>query len=288
MTTQSLIITQNTYLKGLPFGSNRLKADGVTNQLLTITKDTELPLVDLDHFKGKFDGVNCGPHYYIELEKARAGYKRWFVWAGHADEVHAETTERTTPARILEDDEKVAAAKATAKMSTQALAEPEAEVDMGERLSIPGISTPTFMNSPVFWLGNKPAPITWGEVLQWDITREPKSAAIVGRILKVCRVMLEVRAMYAQPLIFTSGYRDPRNNRLQGGSSKSRHMQGDAVDFYPKNEGITASGWKSLCNLHRTGGLAAGSGFMHLDLRPWLAHWLYGGGPSFANRRYYV
>lgn len=51
--------------------------------------------------------------------------------------------------------------------------------------------------------------------------------------IRLCNDFIDiVREFYKKPLIVNSGYRCPRVNELVGGSDKSQHKYGNAVDFY--------------------------------------------------------
>lgn len=66
--------------------------------------------------------------------------------------------------------------------------------------------------------------------------------------------LMKVRKHYGKPITITSGMRcKGYNSTLQGSSSRSRHMQGLALDFYVKDIGDTEKGridimnyWKKL------------------------------------------
>lgn len=54
----------------------------------------------------------------------------------------------------------------------------------------------------------------------------------INRLLELCRWILDpVREMYGKPIVVTSGFRTPLLNRLVGGVTTSRHMQGLAADL---------------------------------------------------------
>lgn len=103
------------------------------------------------------------------------------------------------------------------------------------------------------------------------------------RIVKLAKYMDEVRDhLGGKPTRVTSGYRDPVSNRYIGGARDSRHMYGDAVDFWVEGLDVVDVFYK-LKSYHPTGGLAVGNGFVHLDLRPGSpARWLYPGGPRVS------
>jgi zinc D-Ala-D-Ala carboxypeptidase len=54
----------------------------------------------------------------------------------------------------------------------------------------------------------------------------------INRLLDLCRWILDpVREMYGKPIVVSSGFRSPFLNRLVGGVSTSRHLQGLAADL---------------------------------------------------------
>jgi len=113
-------------------------------------------------------------------------------------------------------------------------------------------------------------------------SRIPQSAAIAERLIKLAFYMDEVRAYLGdRPISTTSAYRPPQVNRRVGGSSKSRHIQGDAVDFDVRGMSPVEAFLK-LKKFHGSrGGLAAGRGFVHIDLAGAPARrWLYPNGPK--------
>jgi len=121
-------------------------------------------------------------------------------------------------------------------------------------------------------------PIDGQDIYTWaDATkngeRVPESKAIMEGIIRIARILAQFTKESGQTkVITTSWYRDPQNNARIGGASDSRHMYGDAVDFYfdgPEYlklfqklwaDGPDGSGgWQ--------GGVAKGGGFIHLDDR---------------------
>lgn len=116
---------------------------------------------------------------------------------------------------------------------------------------------------------------TWGEMTHGG-TRLPESPAISKNIVKVSKVLEEVRVKFGgNPITITSGYRPPAINAAVGGASQSRHLVGDAVDF-------SVAGYSPSTVYQRLdawwgarGGLASGNGFTHIDCRGYRARWTY-------------
>ncbi len=85
-----------------------------------------------------------------------------------------------------------------------------------------------------------------------------------------------LRDMYGSPLSINSGYRCPAHNKNVGGSSKSRHMQGDAVDISIVNmSGAQKHKLLSLITQLEFGGIGIAKGFIHIDLRDKPTIWTY-------------
>lgn len=76
-----------------------------------------------------------------------------------------------------------------------------------------------------------------------------------------------------QPVIITSWYRDPVSNKSVGGTSNSRHLTGDGVDFFVRH--LTPKQvYQRLDPWHGSkGGLGLYSGHIHIDWRGYRARW---------------
>jgi len=86
----------------------------------------------------------------------------------------------------------------------------------------------------------------------------------------------ELRAVVGAPIIVLSGFRCPAHNSRVGGSSKSRHLTGQAADL--TIPGLTPAKMLALAlgvaAFARGGaGLYPREGFIHVDLRPVPARW---------------
>ena len=117
---------------------------------------------------------------------------------------------------------------------------------------------------------------SWAEATK-NGKRIPASDAIIKKILETAVALEKIREQFNdRPITINSWYRDPETNRRVGGSSRSRHMSGDAVDFVIKDippktvNAMLARSWGSK------GGLASASCFTHIDLRGYRARWTYG------------
>lgn len=102
----------------------------------------------------------------------------------------------------------------------------------------------------------------------------PTNQETLKRIVDLAGYLELVRVrLGGKPLYITSWYRDPDYNRRVGGSTASRHLYGDAVDFYcnhltPKQILNRLNQWHGA-----KGGLSAYSRHVHLDIRGHRARW---------------
>jgi lysozyme len=141
-------------------------------------------------------------------------------------------------------------------------------------IKLPGISKEVSVYQAVYSGSN----FTWAELTKHG-ERIPVSQEITTRLVNLSKYMDGVREFLGnRPIIVTSGYRDPDTNRRVGGARNSRHTYGDAIDFYVQGESPVET-FKKLKGYHKSGGLAVGNGFVHLDMRGTVARWRYPGGP---------
>lgn len=187
---------------------------------------------------------------------------RWFIYGLHAK------VEGTEPNNNPHQDK-----------PTPEPAKPKKAPDFGPTISIPGISRPVGIYEPIYFQPGV-SNFTWAEFTKGG-KRIPVDATVTQRIVKICKYLDEVRTFLGnRRMRITSGYCDPVSNRAVGGARNSRHMYGDAVDFWVEGMDVVDVFYK-LKSYHPKGGLAVGSGFVHLDLRPGApARWAYPGGPS--------
>lgn len=148
---------------------------------------------------------------------------------------------------------------------------PSPPPDRGRIITIPGVGSVGVRES-IIANGN----FTWGEATK-NGNRIPSNSTIANAIIAMAKEMELVRSYFGnRPITITSWYRDPTTNRQVGGASRSRHLQGDAVDFNvaglsPQQvQAKLDSFWGSK------GGLGYGKTFTHLDLRGSRSRWHYG------------
>ena len=156
-------------------------------------------------------------------------------------------------------------------------------VDRGIRLTIPGLRGTYYSNDPIYPVNQygQRGNFTWAEALHVNRAtgyyRKPANAQVVQGILKVARVMEEIRQMYGnRPIRINSWYRDPATNAAVGGARFSRHLSGDAVDFVIA--GVSCFNVYARLNpwWGNRGGLASSTVFTHIDMRGYRARWDYG------------
>lgn len=91
------------------------------------------------------------------------------------------------------------------------------------------------------------------ELIKSDTATEKKidntpNALITNNLKYVIERLNPIREEFGKPIYVTSGYRCPRLNKLVGGSTKSAHLQGLAVDITTYNRDEN----KRLFNLIRS------------------------------------
>jgi hypothetical protein len=132
------------------------------------------------------------------------------------------------------------------------------------KIKLPGFVSDFYLEDPIIPKGH----FTWAEATK-NGTRLPESKSVVINIQKIAKELEGVRKQFGdRPIVITSWYRPPAVNALVGGSSRSRHMVGDAVDFAV----VGLSIWDVQAEMEKSwkkGGLGMGAnagGFVHIDL----------------------
>ena len=121
---------------------------------------------------------------------------------------------------------------------------------------------------PVIPTGN----FRWYEVTN-NLKVVPINDEVLDNIYRLAIFLETVRKkLDNQPMIVTSWLRDYKSNKACGGSPKSRHLQGDAVDFCIKKVPPSHI-YAVLDRDHHYGGLGLYKGHVHLDLRGSKARW---------------
>jgi Peptidase M15 len=143
------------------------------------------------------------------------------------------------------------------------------EFAMSKLISIPGISNPVEIDSPIYVGSN----FTWGEATK-DGTRIPVDRSISDNIVALAHRLDLVRLELGnRPISVASWYRDPISNRAVGGASKSQHLTGGAADI--NISGLTPKQVQNLLDDTWQGGLGYGKTFTHLDIRGYVVRWNY-------------
>jgi len=116
---------------------------------------------------------------------------------------------------------------------------------------------------------------TWAEATRGG-TRIPPDQATVDAIIRIALLAQEARDRIGRPFFITSWYRPPEINLRVGGASVSRHIVGDAIDFYC--DGLTGRQLYWALDPWWLGGLGRYTQYpylCHLDARGYRARWVH-------------
>lgn len=114
---------------------------------------------------------------------------------------------------------------------------------------------------------------TWAEATRGG-SRMPPNQATVDAIVRIAALAQQARDRIGRPFLITSWYRSAEINRRVGGASQSRHIVGDAIDFYCV--GLTGNQVYWALDPWWPGGLGRYSRFpalVHIDARGVKARW---------------
>lgn len=114
---------------------------------------------------------------------------------------------------------------------------------------------------------------TWAEATRGG-ARMPPNQAVLDAMIRIARMAQQGRDRIGRPFHVTSWYRPPEVNRRVGGASRSRHMVGDAIDFYC--DGLTGNQIYWALDPWWPGGLGRYTQFprlCHIDSRGFRARW---------------
>ena len=116
---------------------------------------------------------------------------------------------------------------------------------------------------------------TWAEATRGG-TRMPPDQSTVNAIIRIATLAQEARDRIGRPFFITSWYRPAEVNARVGGASMSRHIVGDAIDFYC--DGLTGRQLYWALDPWWTGGLGRYTQFpylCHLDARDYRSRWVH-------------
>jgi len=116
---------------------------------------------------------------------------------------------------------------------------------------------------------------TWATATRGG-TRMPPDQATVNAIVRIAQRIETASDRIGKPFVITSWFRPPDVNRAVGGAPFSRHIVGDAIDFYV--EGLTGNQLYWALDPWWPGGLGRYSKFpylCHLDARSYRARWTH-------------
>lgn len=116
---------------------------------------------------------------------------------------------------------------------------------------------------------------TWAEATRGG-ARMPPNQATVDAIVRIAQMAQQARDRIGRPFRVTSWYRPADINQEVGGASQSRHIVGDAIDFYC--DGLTGDQIYRALDPWWSGGLGRYSQFpalCHIDARSYRARWTH-------------
>lgn len=116
---------------------------------------------------------------------------------------------------------------------------------------------------------------TWAEATHGG-TRLPPNQATVDAMVRIARLAQQARDRIGRPFRVTSWYRPPEINERVGGASRSRHLVGDAIDFYC--DGLTGNQVYWALHPWWPGGLGRYKRYpmlVHIDARGRRSRWTH-------------
>ena len=116
---------------------------------------------------------------------------------------------------------------------------------------------------------------TWAEATHGG-TRMPRNQTTVDSMVRIARLAQQARDRLGRPFRVTSWYRSPEINERVGGASRSRHMVGDAIDFYC--DGLTGNQVYWALHPWWPGGLGRYKRYpmlVHIDARGRRSRWTH-------------
>ncbi|MEO1392052.1 MAG: D-Ala-D-Ala carboxypeptidase family metallohydrolase [Cyanobacteria bacterium J06634_5] len=265
--TVKLKVVSDTLFKLKPIFSYQLTSD----QKVFVKNGTEFEIADSEKVAGN--------HVRVSLVTTGLGDRNLKNWYAYAPDIVIEgNPSGNTPnsgagqsPQPVPEPEPVSPTTPSQPISKPKPTTPSRPAPTGP-FRLPGFNSTFFLSEPIVPNGN----FTWAEATK-NGSRIPQSRSIVYGIIRVARVMEEVRSRLGdRPIRINSWYRDPATNRAVGGARYSRHLSGDAIDFVV----IGLHSYTVYDRLNRwwgsQGGLASSSIFTHIDTRGYYARWSYG------------
>lgn len=184
------------------------------------------------------------------------------------------TVELYIPVNVTPKKSTTADAAATGADKPKAVTDPKLWQKGGTMFVIPGAGNVSGAAEIIAGGG-----ATWNDFTKSG-TRIPRDPAITDRCVDLCKKLASVvrPALGNRVLRITSMYRDPSTNAAVGGASESRHVMGDAIDFYTDDQ-TPQQIMAILDPLWTFGGMSDYSSFgnppgiVHLDIRGSKVRW---------------
>ena len=238
-TIATLVIKRSTVLKRSPTQSSELPAA----EKYPITPDHD-PL-SIAAYKEE-----AGHLVFTLADELLQGKNTWYAWI--PDVEVKETASR----------------KGEAKGAISFAQKPK---DLGLSVQVPGLSLPVYLNTPI----GRSKSFYWYEALHGG-DRLPADSGVTGGIIRIAETLQSFRDKLGKPFIITSWYRPPAINAAIGGASNSRHLYGDAIDFYV--DGMSTYelyNWFEQAGWWQGLGKYAGMSIIHVDARGLSARWYH-------------
>ncbi|MEB3356072.1 MAG: D-Ala-D-Ala carboxypeptidase family metallohydrolase [Synechococcales bacterium] len=135
---------------------------------------------------------------------------------------------------------------------------------------LPGYRSIFYLPDPILTGGN----FTWAEATK-NGNCLPPTRSVVDNLIQMADVLQEIRELFGdRPVTVASWYRDPMTNRRLGGSPRSYHLTGGAVDFWIAGVSLTDVQERLDPWWGNRGGLARNRTSVHLDNRGYRARWV--------------
>ncbi len=74
--------------------------------------------------------------------------------------------------------------------------------------------------------------------IKYNINNMPDIKSLDNLLDLIFYCLQPIRTALNEPMIITSGYRNPKVNKLAKGTINSQHLKGQAADFYVKKMGV--------------------------------------------------